>query len=127
MTPSVIHQLVPFCLNVADSSPLCRVGLLLAKQASSEFHVVSLVRNKDHFKDVQDQGAHPQLLDLEHASVSELASAFQRSKAVVFSAGAGGKGGPEKTKAIDLLGAIKVSCRALLSSSTSHQTLEVGM
>jgi hypothetical protein len=51
-------------------------------------------------------------LDLEHASVSDLASVFDQSKAVVFSAGAGGKGGQEKTKAIDLLGAIKV-CDAI--------------
>ncbi|KAM0788415.1 hypothetical protein ACM66B_001552 [Microbotryomycetes sp. NB124-2] len=85
-----------------------KVALYLAKLASKSYTVHSLVRTQDHFNDIESCGAKPVLLSLEDASVSQLADAFTGSQAVVFAAGAGGKGGAERTKAVDEQGAIKV-------------------
>jgi len=48
------------------------------------------------------------LLSLEDAPVTDFTSAFEGSEVVVFSSGAGGKGGPERTKKVDYEGALKV-------------------
>ncbi|KAK4058455.1 hypothetical protein OIO90_000614 [Microbotryomycetes sp. JL221] len=87
-----------------------KVALYLAKTAaqSAQFQVESIVRSKDHFRDIESRGAKPVLLSLEEASVDDLANVFTGAQAVVFAAGAGGKGGAERTKAVDELGAIKV-------------------
>lgn len=62
-------------------------------------------------KDIEALGAQPRILSLEAASVSELASLISSvgPKAVIFSAGAGGKGAPERTRAVDLEGLQKVA------------------
>lgn len=48
------------------------------------------------------------LLSLEDDDVATFTAAFQGSHLVYFSAGAGGKGGPERTKKVDYEGAVKV-------------------
>lgn len=85
-----------------------RVALHLAKLASPAYSVHSLVRDEGHFEDIKSRGANPVLLSLEDASVDQLADTFTGSQAVVFAAGAGGKGGAERTKLVDEQGAIKV-------------------
>ncbi|ORY88875.1 NADH(P)-binding-domain-containing protein [Leucosporidium creatinivorum] len=84
-----------------------KVALHFARLASSRYSVESLVRSEDHFSDITSRGASPVLLSLEDASTAELTSKFQGARAVVFSAGAGGKGGAERTNAVDYLGAVK--------------------
>jgi hypothetical protein len=51
-------------------------------------------------------GAKPYILSLEDASVKDFVELFDKEKpdGVVFSAGAGGKGGEERTKAVDYEG-----------------------
>lgn len=90
----------------ADTS--LQVALHFAHLASASHAVTSLVRSRDQFQDITATGASPQLLSLEDASVSELSAAFAGARSVVFSAGAGGKGGAERTKAVDFDGAVKV-------------------
>ncbi|GAA5904504.1 hypothetical protein JCM6882_008926 [Rhodosporidiobolus microsporus] len=85
-----------------------KVALHFARLAAPSFSVTSLVRSKDHFGDITSTGATPQLLSLEEASVEQLAEAFRGKEGVLFSAGSGGKGGKERTKAVDEEGAIKV-------------------
>lgn len=75
--------------------------------ASSRYTVESLVRSQDHFDDISSRGASPVLLSLEDASVSELSARFAGARAVIFTAGAGGKGGGERTEAVDFKGAVK--------------------
>lgn len=65
------------------------------------------MRSKDHFEDITSLGATPVLLSLEDASAEALAEKFAGARAVIFSAGAGGKGGAERTNAVDYLGAVK--------------------
>ena len=85
-----------------------RVAVKFSQAASPYFHIESLVRNKDHFDAISKTGANPKLLSLEDASVDELAGDFNGADAVLFAAGAGGKGGKERTVKVDQEGAIKV-------------------
>jgi len=99
--------LVPLRADVSKSLP--QVALHFARLASPSYSVTSLVRSEDHFQDIKQTGATPKLLSLEDASVDELKNAFDGAKGVLFAAGAGGKGGKERTKKVDEEGAIKVS------------------
>jgi hypothetical protein len=53
------------------------------------------------------------VLSLEHDPVDTFAELFEGHHVVVFSAGAGGKGGEERTKAVDYQGALKVCMLSL--------------
>ncbi|GAA6005640.1 hypothetical protein JCM11491_003710 [Sporobolomyces phaffii] len=85
-----------------------KVALHFARLAAPSFAVTSLVRTEDHFSDVEATGATASLVSLEDASVDQLAAAFDGAHGVLFAAGAGGKGGPERTQRVDHLGAVKV-------------------
>ncbi|BGP14805.1 hypothetical protein JCM10213_001827 [Rhodosporidiobolus nylandii] len=85
-----------------------KVALHFARLAASHFSLTSLVRSSDRFDAIEATGATPKLLSLEDASVKELAKVFEGAQGVLFSAGAGGKGGKERTKKVDEEGAIKV-------------------
>ncbi|KAH8829350.1 NADH(P)-binding-domain-containing protein [Flagelloscypha sp. PMI_526] len=66
------------------------------------------------FSEIEAASAKPLVLSIEHSSVEDFAKVFEGADVVVWSAGAGGKPGPdgqaaaERTKAIDQEGAIKV-------------------
>lgn len=84
-----------------------KVALLAApKLAQRGFDVDALIRNPGHAADVEAAGARPIVLDIESASVDELAEAFAGAAAVVFSAGAGG-GNPARTRAVDFEAAVR--------------------
>jgi hypothetical protein len=65
-----------------------------------KYQVTSLVRNPEGAKIVSGLGATPKVLSIEDDSVDAFADVFKGSKAVVFSAGAGGKGGKERTRKV---------------------------
>lgn len=78
------------------------VGRRLAAQLSTRGHsVVSLIRNPDQVDNLERLGAKPVLGSLTDLTAGELSQLIAGSDAVVFSAGAGGKGGAEMTNAID--------------------------
>ncbi|GAA5975660.1 hypothetical protein JCM5350_002683 [Sporobolomyces pararoseus] len=85
-----------------------KVALHFAHKASPYFSVTSLVRSESHFSEISQTGATPLLLSLEEASVDELAQTFKGCQGVLFAAGAGGKGGKDRTVKVDQQGAIKV-------------------
>ncbi len=62
---------------------------------------IGVVRSEDQFAAIRDRGAEPRLGDLE----GEVASALDGADAVVFTAGAGGSTGWDKTILVDLWGA----------------------
>jgi uncharacterized protein YbjT (DUF2867 family) len=66
---------------------------------------VALFRNADRSDELIELGAVPVVLDIESASVEELAEALAGADAVVFSAGAGG-GDPARTRTVDFEGAV---------------------
>ena len=71
-----------------------KVALLLAPILSARGHdVVSLIRDPEQADEVSATGAVPLVVSVEEASDAELAAAFSGADAIVWSAGAGGKGG----------------------------------
>lgn len=75
---------------------------------------VALVRNPDHVADVEADGAQAVVLDLEHASVHDVAAVLDGADAVVFAAGAGPDSGPERKRTLDRDGAVLLAdaCQA---------------
>ncbi|HEX6698294.1 MAG TPA: SDR family oxidoreductase [Solirubrobacteraceae bacterium] len=70
--------------------------------------VRGLIRNPDHDADLRENGSEPVLLDLEQASVADVAAAIAGADAVVFAAGAGAGSGAERKLSLDRDGAIKL-------------------
>lgn len=86
-----------------------KVALHLARIASQNGHAVtSVIRDPSQSQDITDTGAKPHVLSLEDAPVSDFAQLFTGANSIVFAAGAGGKGGEERTRAVDYAGALKV-------------------
>jgi nucleoside-diphosphate-sugar epimerase len=87
------------------------VALHLAKQLSSTHHkVLSIIRDSSHEADITATGASALLVSLENDPKEAFTTLFEGHGAdvVVFSAGAGGKGGEERTKRVDYEGAVKI-------------------
>ncbi|KAF7297460.1 NAD(P)-bd-dom domain-containing protein [Mycena indigotica] len=86
------------------------VSLRLTRLLTPAHTVTSLIRTTEHNADIVAAGSKPLLLSLEGATVEQLASTLSAANAdvVYFSAGAGGKGGEERTKSVDYEGALKV-------------------
>ncbi len=81
----------------------------LTRDLTDEGHeVISLVRNADHFGDIEAVGGQPVLADLEQQRGDELAAAIGAVDAVVFAAGAGPGSGAERKDTVDHLGAVKM-------------------
>jgi nucleoside-diphosphate-sugar epimerase len=75
-----------------------RLTRLLAARGDT---VLGIVRNPDHEPDLRADGADPVVLDLESASVDEVAGALASADAVVFAAGAGPGSGPDRKDTVD--------------------------
>ncbi|KAJ7607535.1 NADH(P)-binding-domain-containing protein [Roridomyces roridus] len=85
------------------------VSLRLARLLTpTHSNVTSIIRSEEHKDDITAAGATPLLLSLEESPVSAFTEAFEGAYVVYFSAGAGGNGGEERTKAVDYEGAVKV-------------------
>ncbi|KAF7300329.1 NAD(P)-bd-dom domain-containing protein [Mycena chlorophos] len=87
------------------------VSLRLTRLLAPAGHTVtSLIRTPEHIDDILAAGGKPLMLSLEESTPAQLAGVFSDTHAdvVYFSAGAGGNGGEERTKAVDYEGAVKV-------------------
>ena len=62
---------------------------------------VALIRNPDHAADVRQWGGEPVVLDLESATVEDVANALDGADAAVFAAGAGPGSGPARKDTVD--------------------------
>jgi nucleoside-diphosphate-sugar epimerase len=82
-----------------------RLGTLLVARGD---RVRGLIRNPDHAADLEADGVHPYVCDLEAAGVDDIAAAVETADAVVFAAGAGPGSGAERKWAMDRDGAIKL-------------------
>ncbi|WP_102144995.1 NAD(P)H-binding protein [Mycobacterium hubeiense] len=71
---------------------------LLAERGDS---AVGLIRNPDHVADVGAAGAEPVVVDLEKATVAEVAAHVRGADAVVFAAGAGPGSGAARKETVD--------------------------
>jgi len=84
------------------------ISMRLAKIIGPQNDVKSVIRTEAHILDIEAVSSHPLLLSLEDAPVEDFTRAFEGVDVVYFSAGAGGKGGEERTKKVDYEGAVKV-------------------
>lgn len=75
--------------------------LLLEQLEETDYDAIGVVRSKDQFNTIRERGAEPRLGDLE----GEFADTLTGADAVVFTAGAGGSTGWDKTLMVDLWGA----------------------
>lgn len=79
-----------------------QVALLLTELlVERDDEVVGLIRSLSQSADLRAHGATPAVLDLEKASVEELATAITGSDAVVFAAGAGPGSGAARKETVD--------------------------
>jgi uncharacterized protein YbjT (DUF2867 family) len=74
--------------------------------------VRGLIRNPDHEADLRADGTEPVVLDLEQASVEDVAGAIAGADAVVFAAGAGPGSGAQRKLTVDRDGAVKLLAAA---------------
>ncbi|CAE6436634.1 unnamed protein product [Rhizoctonia solani] len=98
-------------LNFAIIGGHGKVALHLARLAASRGHrTISVIRDVSHSQDILNTGATPKVLSLEDTPASDFTKFLTdlKTDVVYFSAGAGGKGGEERTKAVDFLGAVKI-------------------
>ena len=74
----------------------------LERQLTAAGHeAVGVVRNPDHVADLEANGAEAVVLDLEVASVADVARALDGSHAAVFAAGGGPNSGVERKETVD--------------------------
>ncbi|SOV07628.1 related to UPF0659 protein C216.03 [Ustilago sp. UG-2017a] len=92
-----------------------KVALHFTRKAAARGHkIFSMIRQPEHASDLPSgptsDSVQPVIASLEQSSVSDIASLFTKysPNIILFSAGAGGKGGLERTKTVDEHGAIKV-------------------
>lgn len=70
--------------------------------------MTSIIRSPEHSADILASSATPLVLSLESSTLADFIQVFEGTDIVVFSAGAGGQGEPERTKKVDYEGAVKV-------------------
>jgi nucleoside-diphosphate-sugar epimerase len=75
-----------------------RLGRLLTGRGDT---VAGIVRNPDHRADLESDGVEPVVLDLEQASVDEVAAVVSGADAVVFAAGGGPGSGIARKDTVD--------------------------
>jgi nucleoside-diphosphate-sugar epimerase len=75
-----------------------RLGRLLSARGDT---VIGIVRNPDHRADLESDGVQPAVVDLESASVDEVAGVASGADAVVFAAGAGPGSGAARKHTVD--------------------------
>jgi uncharacterized protein YbjT (DUF2867 family) len=101
MTPS--HAQPGRIVIVGGSGKVAKELIRLLRVRGDE--AVALFRNQARYDELSELGAVPVVLDIEAASVDDLAAEFGGADAVVFSAGAGG-GSAARTHAVDFEGAV---------------------
>jgi uncharacterized protein YbjT (DUF2867 family) len=89
-------------MRVAIAGGHGQIALLLQRQLTENGdEAVGIVRNPDHVADVEVTGATAAVLDLEQASVSDLADVLAGADAVIFAAGGGPGSGAARKETVD--------------------------
>lgn len=97
-----------------------QIGLRLSKLLSDKGHDVrAMYRKPEQESVIRQQGAEPVKGNLTELSAAALAEHLTGCETVVFTAGAGGKGGKEMTSAVDGQG-LKKATEAALSAGVSR-------
>ena len=90
-----------------------KIGRIVAEKmkASSKFNPTAFIRKEEQKSFFDERGIPVKIASLEDG-VEKIAEAMKGFDAVVFTAGSGGKTGPDKTLAVDLDGAVKTMIAA---------------
>ncbi len=93
-----------------------KVGRILTRKlkAASDFTPVALFRKEEQKELFEEMGVEYSIVSLEE-DIGQIAEAMAGMDAVVFTAGSGGKTGPDKTLAVDLDGAVKSMEAAIMA------------
>ena len=84
-----------------------QIALHLERRLAERGHeAVGIVRNPDHVTDLETIGARPVVLDLERATVDQVAEVVAGADAVVFAAGGGPGSGAARKETVDKNAAI---------------------
>jgi uncharacterized protein YbjT (DUF2867 family) len=79
-----------------------KIALILERLLSQRGDsVAGFIRNPEHAADLEAAGAEPLVVDLEAASVDDVAAHLRRADAVVFAAGAGAGSGAARKETVD--------------------------
>src|SRR3954464_1048666 len=89
-----------------------RLERLLAARGDE---VAGIIRHAEQGDDLREAGAEPVLLDLESASVEEVAAHLQGADAAVFAAGAGPGSGVARKDTVDKAAAVLFADAAVLA------------
>lgn len=82
----------------------------ILKDNKSDF--TASVRDENKLEELKNQGMDVKLIDVVKDSIDDLAKSFEGYDKILFSVGAGGKGGAEYTVSVDLDGAVKTMIAA---------------
>lgn len=103
-------------MRVAIAGGHGQIAQHLERRLVADGHTsTALIRNPVHADDVRSAGSEPLVVDLEKATVDELAAVLTGHDAVVFAAGAGPDSGPERKATVDRDGAILLADAALVA------------
>ncbi|WP_165570527.1 SDR family oxidoreductase [Aeromicrobium sp. IC_218] len=90
-----------------------KIALLTTEELAAGGHSVrSLIRDPDQADDIRAVGGEPVVLDIASATTEQLVDVVSGTDAIIFTAGAGGKQGPQATFAVDRDGALKTIAAA---------------
>ncbi|MCP9272261.1 NAD(P)H-binding protein [Mycolicibacterium arenosum] len=91
-----------------------KIALLLERLLADRGNAVTgLIRNPEHTADVQGAGADAVVLDLESATVDDVADRLHGADAVVFAAGAGPGSGAARKDTVDRAAAVLLADAAI--------------
>ncbi|MFO7689859.1 MAG: SDR family oxidoreductase [Cryobacterium sp.] len=80
-----------------------KIARLLTRELVADGHAVTgLIRGDEQGADLMLDGATPVVIDLEAATVAEMAAVLAGADVAIFAAGAGGNSGDDRKKTVDL-------------------------
>ncbi|AOH56944.1 NAD-dependent dehydratase [Peribacillus muralis] len=93
-------------MNILIAGANGTTGRMIIEELSKnpEMDVYGMIRKEEQAQTIKELGGHPVLADLE----GNVDKAVDNMEAIIFAAGSGPKTGPDKTTAVDKLGAIKL-------------------
>jgi uncharacterized protein YbjT (DUF2867 family) len=98
-----------------------QIALRLERQLVARGHeVAGIIRNPAHAEDVRAAGAEPVVVDMESASVDDIAAVLEGADGVVFAAGAGPGSGTERKDTVDRAAAVLLADAALQAGVRRH-------
>ncbi len=94
-------------MRIAIAGAHGQIGLTLGRRLTERGDtVVGLIRTPEQQDDLREADVEPAVIDLESASVDEVAAALRGVDAVVFAAGAGPGSNTERKDSVDRAGAV---------------------